>query len=282
MTNPRAVFTSLTGEYEKLNEFELDKSDGVDRICFTDDPMLTSSTWRMIHVPLALPSDPMRSQRVVKILGHPELDQYSETLYVDNSVRLIVSPKEVLDSWLEHADLAIPRHSFRETVAAEFTEVRALELDTYARIDEQREHYEAQAPQILGQRPFWNGMIARRRSVPNVRETMELWMMHVLRYSRRDQLSINFAIAATGIEAAQIPIDNHSSFFHEWPILIDRKTGSQMGWRVSEARVYDQLDRVTEERDQLQANLDAVRSSTSWRWTSPLRGLSEFLRPPAR
>lgn len=282
MASSRAVFTSLTGDYEKLNEFGVDAPDGVDRICFTDDPMLTSSTWRVIHVPLALPSDPMRSQRVVKIVGHPELDGYSETLYVDNSVRLTVSPNEVLDNWLEHADLAIPRHSFRETVAAEFTEIRAAELETYARIDEQREHYEAEAPQVLSQRPYWNGMIARRPSAPDVRATMDLWMMHVLRYSRRDQLSINFAIAATGIEAAQIPIDNYSSPFHEWPIRNHRKTGSQMAWRSRELEVYDRLERVTEERDQLRANLDEVRSSTSWRVTAPLRGLSDFLRPPTR
>ncbi len=280
MANSRAVFTSLTGDYETLNDFDV--ADDVDRICFTDNPTVTSSVWRVIHVPLALPSDPMRSQRVVKILGRPELDDYSETLYLDNSVRLKVSPNQILDSWLENTDLAIPRHSFRETVEAEFVEVRAAELDTFARIDEQRRHYEAEAPHILKQQPYWNAMIARRRSEPKVRETMERWMMHVLRYSRRDQLSINFAIAATGVEAAQIPLDNYSSPLHDWPISLNRKTREAMGWRESELAVYNQIDRLTAERDQLLAHVDAVESSTSWRVTAPLRRASEFFRRPAR
>ncbi len=279
MAKKRALFTYLTGSYETLNEFDGDLDDSVERICFTDDPTLTSSTWRIVHAPLALPSDPMRSQRVIKITGHPELDPFDETLYIDNSVRLRVNPNLILDSWLEHGDLAIPGHSYRETVADEFDAVRTLELDSLERIDEQRRHYQREKPEVLTQAPYWNALIARRQRVPEVEATMALWMMHVLRYSRRDQLSINFSIAATGVDVNRIALDNHSSPMHEWPVVSGRKSRTEMGWQTSDRALYDRLDQLTIERDELRNHVDVLLASTSWRATAPLRRVSQFFSP---
>jgi hypothetical protein len=46
---------------------------------------------------------------------------------------------------------------------------------------------------------------------------MQMWWEHVLRFSRRDQLSLPFVARATKLEVAVHNFDNHISPFHEWP-----------------------------------------------------------------
>jgi hypothetical protein len=109
----RALFTAITGEYEALNELQGPARGSLDALCFTDNPNLSSDTWKIVYIEPAFPLDPIRSQRSVKILRHTELLNYDQTLYIDNSVRLKVDPSTILDAWLANAELAMPEHSFR-------------------------------------------------------------------------------------------------------------------------------------------------------------------------
>ena len=45
----------------------------------------------------------------------------------------------------------------------------------------------------------------------------EIWSGHVLRYSRRDQLSINYAFNRAELKPEIMLIDNFASSFHSWP-----------------------------------------------------------------
>jgi hypothetical protein len=50
----------------------------------------------------------------------------------------------------------------------------------------------------------------------------ELWTAHVFRYSRRDQLSVNLAFRLAGLTPTTIGIDNLESWFHQWPVAVER------------------------------------------------------------
>ncbi len=280
MTPRRVVFTAVTGSYESLNETPVEVDTDVPFICFTDDPALTSNRWTVVHVPRWFPSDPMRSQRVLKISGHPLLDEFDETLYIDNTVRLRVDPRDILAEWLSARDLAIPVHSFRKTVREEFDAVAIAGLDTSERLAEQLDHYVRDYPDVLTQTPHWNGMIARRRSAA-VRSAMDLWLSHVMRYSRRDQLSLNVAVAIAGLEMESVRLDNHTSRLHEWPVALDRKPGIDFGWHLANANVESRLLRLSTERDELREKVAQMQQSSSWRMTAPLRQLAEGLRRPS-
>ena len=138
----RALYTVLLGKYERLNALPKIAQQGIDAFCFTDDPDLRSTTWKVVHVVPEFALDSVRSQRLIKILGHPTLDAYDETLFIDGTVRLKVNPNEILDAWLADADLALPEHSFRATLDEEFEQVIVGKLDSRERVSEQRDHYE--------------------------------------------------------------------------------------------------------------------------------------------
>jgi Protein of unknown function (DUF616) len=218
----RAVYTALLGRYEELNEQPTALDTDIPFICFTDDPNLVSETWQIHLVDPLFPLDMVRSQRDIKIRGHETLTQFDETLYIDNSVSLKQVPDIVLDEWLASTDLAVSLHSFRDRIVDEFDEVIAQSLDDPSRVHEQLMYYAHLYPEVLYERPFWNGILARRHTEA-VNKAMQLWFDHVLRFSRRDQLSANVAFSLAGIQVRGIEHDNWESTMHRWPVDLSRK-----------------------------------------------------------
>jgi hypothetical protein len=214
-TAGRAVYTALMGNHEELPDQPVAASSAVPFICLTDDPDLRSDTWDVRLVPSLLALDPIRSARALKITGDPSLAEYSETLWIDARVRLEEDPDVILDTWLDGADLALPRHSFRKDVVTEFEEVLLAGLDDSNRLYEQLVHYSTVAPDQLQAPVPWTGMLARRRT-PEVERAMAEWLLHVVRYTRRDQLSFVHAVALAGVEPTTIEIDTYESPVHTW------------------------------------------------------------------
>lgn len=211
----RAVYTALIGGYEALVEQPLAAGSDVDFICFTDDPDLTSQTWQIRQVDALLPLDPVRSARWLKIEGHPDLAAYDETLWIDARIRLRKDPAAILDDWLANDDFALPLHSFRDSVVAEFEVILQLGMDDSSRLYEQLTHYTSVGPERLASPVLWTALLARRRTEP-VARAMREWIVHVLRYSRRDQLSVVEALGRAGLKPRLVTLDNHESDLHEW------------------------------------------------------------------
>lgn len=217
------VYTVLLGGYDTLLEQDVASLSGADFLCFSDDPDLRSDTWEVVPVEPYLPQDLHRSSRVYKILGHERLGEYDVTVCIDASVRLRVTPEELVADWLtDDVDMALALHSFREQVLDEFDEVIRLNYDDRARVYEQLTDYGIQYPDVLESRPHWGGMIVRRNT-DAVRAAMRLWFDHVLRYSRRDQLSLMVALLHTAVRYRSVEIDNFDSPYQEWPVITGRK-----------------------------------------------------------
>ena len=211
----RAVYSALIGNHESLVEQPLAPTSDVDFVLLTDDPELESSTWTVRRVDRVFPEDPVRSARALKIMGHPILEEYDETLWVDNRVELRVDPEDLLKDWLSENDIGFPLHSFRESVLAEFEAVIDEEFDDPARIYSQLVHYLRGDESALDEKPFWTAIIARRRSTEVAQFSLE-WLMHVMRYSRRDQLSVNEVARRCAVLPRLVEIDNRESELHRW------------------------------------------------------------------
>ncbi|TQL48657.1 uncharacterized protein DUF616 [Homoserinimonas aerilata] len=292
----RVVYSALMGQYEKLNEQPVARETDIDFICFTDDPELTSETWQIRLVEPRLPMDSIRSARYFKTRGFMLLGDYDESLWIDNSVRLRSTPDAILDAWLADADIAIPQHSFRKTVIGEFDTVATDGYDDPARVYEQLIHYSSLRPESLQELPYWTALLARRHT-PEVDAAMSLWSDHIMRYSRRDQLSINFVLGSAGLPVTAIGIDNLSSEWHEWPVRADRK------WHVTQDRLANALRVPSVELGKLENDLRLMkeqigavetmhtdvlearenelhhlyRSTLSWRLMAPLRAVSTWM-----
>lgn len=214
----RAVYTALMGGYEHLQEQPIARDSDVPFICFTDNPSLTSETWEVRLVEPMFRGDAIRSARHLKIMGHESLASFDETIWVDNRVQLLVDPDEVIEDTLVDADFFAFQHSFRDQIVDEFEAVASGGYDDPARVYEQLHHYAELYPGAVGAKPVWTGFLVRRRT-PACQRAMEIWCAHVLRYSRRDQLSVVLALSESGVRAQLPKGDNRSSRWHAWPPL---------------------------------------------------------------
>jgi hypothetical protein len=222
MSSRFCVYTALTGNYEKLNEQPVAAGSNIDFICYTDDASLKSKTWKVIKIDPMFADDPVRSQRVVKLSPHEYCADYDVSLYIDNSVILSVKPEDIFERYCAHWDFLLPSNSYRKCILDEFRAVKTLSLVDTKRLNEQLAYYIETDVACLKEQPYWAGVQIRRHANPSVRNAMRLWLAHVLRFTRRDQLSANFAFRQTGVTPYRLNIDNSSSWFHGWPVYRER------------------------------------------------------------
>jgi hypothetical protein len=282
MTNKRVVFTILFGDYESLNELEVNRESNVDYIAFTDSDQVKSESWQVRRIMPRFKADSVRSQRLAKLSPPLIREEYEQSLYVDNTVKLKAPVNKILDSLLKDSVCTIPAHSHRDTLRQEFEVVLAANLDSRERIEEQFQHYEEFNPQILDEKPYWTGIIARSHG-DELKKLENIWADHILRYSRRDQLSLNIAAQESGLQIRKLDIDNFESEFHQWPIYNERDGAKRVNLipdfkNIAEAKSQE-LDLISDELFRTRLKLSQVYSSKSWKVTRPLRNVeSQILK----
>src|SRR5690606_3638283 len=181
----------------------------------------------------ALPSDPGRSSRRIKVMAHELLSEFETSLYIDNSVQLKAAPSTVLAELAPEGALwASIDHSYRGSVLEEAEALMAVKhFDDPARIKEQVEHYAATVPEALRDKTLWTGILLRRHNDPLVVETQKIWWEQILRYSRRDQVSLPYAFRLSGLVPTVHRLDNFTSHLHEWPNAAGRDRSRALGPR---------------------------------------------------
>ncbi|MFO1540447.1 MAG: hypothetical protein ACKOTZ_08365 [Chloroflexota bacterium] len=284
---PACVYTTLIGGYEALMEQPMAVGSPIPWICLTDDPNLTSTTWRIRHVRPLLPGDPVSSQRDLKIRAHRVLPEFARSLYIDNTVRLTAPAVDLLALLPSGGRLALAPHSFRATVADELDVVAAGDLEDPERLRETRALLAATDPALLAERPWWAGLLLREHLDPAMVELAERWYAAVLRYARRDQLTLGYALRGSGITPIALDLDNHASAWHTWPLAQGRRDAPRP-WRAPDAAgprraaAEQARDAAQAEAAVLRAERDAALGSTSWALTRPLRAAGSASRRALR
>jgi hypothetical protein len=212
----RVVYTCLFGHSELFNDFEYQR-DGIDFVCFTDDPDLRSKFWKIELAPRRL-LDPARAAKKIKALPHVYLGQYDESLYIDNTARLEVEPKRMFDEYLAPAQspLVCFRHPERDCVYDEARVVLSIGFDTPERVKPHMALY-----RHLGY-PAHHGLakttlLLRRHHDPALQRMLNTWSEQVMCHSRRDQLSMLPSCWFEDFEPDYIPL--HFSELLDWPVI---------------------------------------------------------------
>ena len=290
----RCIYTVLFGGYESLMEQYVAREYDIPLICFTDDASLTSDSWDIRVVTPSFAGDSIRSARSVKILAHEALPEFDTSLYVDNNVLLAQDPDQIFAALLpDDAPMAVIRHSYRATLSDEFDAVIELAKDATWVCLEQLEHYRASAPDSLQSDPIWTGLMLRRHHDPDVVATMKVWRDHVLRYSRRDQLSLPVVLDQTGLKLVVHELDNFISPYWEWPRRANRApASSQLSFgperaiadlKSEVAVLRDELDRVRAQaaRQKSTSELKLARAQVSAARAEARAATAEAIRPHA-
>lgn len=207
----------IGGDYDLQ---EVKGTEDVDYICFTDRGSIDSNGWTLKQVPLILPKDPFRSSRDFKIRPHRWLSGYYRSIYVDSSVKILIDPRDVWSILMPSPSVVFGalNHSYRGTLVDEFAAVLKGRLDYPETLREQKLHYQEVAGPSMLEKPVWGGFLARRHHNEACVEAMEVWFCNVMRYSRRDQLSLPTALDVLAPHEKNILADDiRKSEFHSWP-----------------------------------------------------------------
>lgn len=192
---------------------------------FTDNPQLEANGWQLNVVKPIFQSDLIRSSREPKIRPHKHLQDFSRSLYIDTRVLLKKDPKDLWNHLTGDDTIAFAAfyHSFHATLEEELKVVSKIGLDDDTRINEMYAVLREYLPMALSNNFIWGGVLARKHHETDCIDAMETWYAHVLRYSRRDQLSLPLAINSMQPSRVRLTeIDNHENAFLSWPINTSR------------------------------------------------------------
>ena len=117
----------------------------------------------------------------------------------------------------------LPFHSYRETLIDEFCECFNLKLDNDLLFLEQISDYIKINSIAMKAKPYWGGMLFRNHMHPQLMKFSEIWFSNILRYSRRDQLSIIHSALQSNLKINGFSLDNLKSDYHEWPVAKNKR-----------------------------------------------------------
>ena len=227
MNGDLCVYTASYGDYESLRDQLIANETSVPFFCFTDEPNLESQTWEVQYEPPIFTRDPVRSQRLLKIKPPALVHKFRYSIYIDSSCLMLKNPGELFQRFEPENGLTLLHHSFRHSVIDEFMAVIDLNLDDYNKIYEQLHHYMDTNPESLLQRPYQTGLIIRDNTNHTISKIMERWAFHISRYSRRDQLSLNYVLSEFNFTPNVFSLDFNTSEYIKYDSsrVVDRNKG---------------------------------------------------------
>lgn len=191
----KLLYTVVTGDYDNLNEIP-EPLRNWDYVCFTDNPVLHSRTWRIEPLMDGRDLDPVRLSRYYKINNHLVDSEYLLSIYVDANMRIRGNLDHFLTSALPpDKSLGLMLHPFHASLVEEVELCVTTGKEDESLLREQFRYYTEDKgfadhlPHITAR------LIIRRSGDGAVQKLMETWFTQLLRWSRRDQVAFNYALA---------------------------------------------------------------------------------------
>lgn len=194
----KLLYTVLTGGYDQLNEIpkKLADSERWDFICITDNPELSSETWKIRVVDNEQGLDPVRLSRLYKVHNHLVDSSHDLSIYVDANIRI----RGDLDLFLSQAlpsdeSLGMLYHPFHSSLEQEVELCMRTVRDDPELLEKQFLNY-TENEKFSDPYPHINArLIVRRQGDPRVQALMETWFNQLTLWSCRDQVSFNFSLS---------------------------------------------------------------------------------------
>lgn len=199
--NRAAVYTAIYGGYDTLREQPVQP--GFDMVCFTDDPDLTSTQWRVIHAPRR-ERHPRMSAKWLKAHPHKALPDYEHTVWIDGGVQIQCEDfAETVLAASTDTGLSLIRHPWRDRVADEAKFCADLDKYRHQPMMEQVEHYRRKGfPDESG---LWAGGIIGRDSRRIIRTLGRRWWRENQRWTWQDQLSLAYLLWRLDLTPGVVP-----------------------------------------------------------------------------
>ena len=190
--NKNCLFTTLIDDYDTLND--VNKIDGWDYVCFTNDKNLKSKTWKVIYHfhETKEKLDSYKLSRYYKTNFKKYLLSYDKLIYCDARMNVVGNINELLKR-LDGVDISFMKHPAANSIKEEMKRVLGGGLERKGVIDKIKERYEKENYK------YDNGLFAGGVLIfKNNERTSKFfneWWYEIKNYSYRDQLSLNFVVS---------------------------------------------------------------------------------------
>lgn len=194
----KLLYTVLAGDYDQLNEIppSLARSEHWDFICVTDNPSLSSKTWKIKLVENKDDLDPVRFSRLYKIKNHLVDTGYDISVYTDANLLIRGDLDQFLSDAIEpDCALGLLYHPFHSSLKQEVELcIRTGRDDT--ELLKKQYHFYTDEEKFSDSLPHINArLLIRRPGNRRIESLMETWFNQLISWSRRDQVSFNYSLA---------------------------------------------------------------------------------------
>lgn len=192
-----ALCTAISSNYDTLklpHKIEVD----LDYIVFSDAPLKVHSPF-VIRPMTYLDGDSTRTARFVKTHPHTLLSDYDIAIWVDSNVCVLEELNPLIEAFIaSKKPIAAIKHPQRETLYEEAAECIRIGKDDKGAIEEQMSRYSAEGFES-------DGLVESNVMFVNIRDERAIrflddWWAEIDKGSKRDQLSINYALKKNDVE----------------------------------------------------------------------------------
>ena len=211
MKNKICVYTCITGDYDDIKEIKnIEK--GIDYYLFTNNKKISSNTWKVVYIEDKELSNVLLARKT-KILGNDIVNKYDVALWMDAAVEFTKDINDFIRTYLKsNYDFACFKHGIRSSILEEMDACLRFRKESIEKIDNLKSFYKKEKYN------YDNGLIEstvyiKKPKNNEVKKTMDIWFDMVKNYTKRDQLSFNYAISKTNIKINWI---NQKVFDNDW------------------------------------------------------------------
>lgn len=182
------VYTTLYGDRDNLLPIP-DKVEGVDYVCFTDRER-EASGWQLRIIDPGL-GDFNLNAKIFKILPHVYLSEYDASIFMDANTLMLGRIDRMLDCCIRNGSFVMWQHPLREDIYMEASAIIGFYRHSPAKLLEQISTYADDGlPDNVGLAEA--SFMWRRHNDPKITALMQRWWKEILRFSKRDQLSLGY------------------------------------------------------------------------------------------
>jgi GT2 family glycosyltransferase/glycosyltransferase involved in cell wall biosynthesis len=210
-----AIFTAIAGDFE-VQKFPEHLIGECDYFLFVDQPVPDVGLFNLRPTEFVSP-DPRRTARFVKTHPHHLLSGYDIAVWIDSNIIVRGAALASMIAEFQASDFPVASvpHPWRSSVYEEAAECIRRKLDDETTISAQMGRYHAEGFDSDGL--IETNLMMYDLRHPKVPQFLNAWWREIDCGSRRDQLSVNFAMHEAGIDCMRLTkkpdsVRNHPEF----------------------------------------------------------------------
>lgn len=203
-----AVYTCITGNYDKEILEPFVKKENIDFYLFTDNVNQKSKNWNIKPLPETLDKNynNVLKNRYLKMHPYELFKDYDYSIYIDGNVKVMSDLTELVYSVNEKAGIGMHKHQFRDCIYNEIEVCRIKKKGNYKEMKKQVEKYRKEGfPEKFGMLEAAI-IVSDLKSNKAIKIFNEWWNEFISNGSLRDQISLQYIVWKNSLKINDIGV----------------------------------------------------------------------------